>query len=773
MAATLPCVTDHFFNEDDALFQNTPMKAAWFGRMIQAKRTEIWTLHQQLRSYALHLQAAQQKITHLPTELADARQHDAKTNPLHTPGDRIFLDLLQNRTRPKTGRRYSPETFRWAWAVHQVSPAAWALVHDALPVPCERWLRLHFAETGIILAEALTDLGRVGELVDRWNHSHSDTSSDRRVVLSVDAVAFRPRVTISSDGSVDGLEDITQLEESELFEQYLLNPQEFTTFVRKYWSKAYSALFAFQIQPLLPHLPCCIIHAWPHCNGKGDAAIVKRLLTLREVLQNSYNFTVVGLAFDGDSADNDLHRQFKADYEARLSAVPGDSLSETAFPAGACLDAGAIICDPKHLVKRLRYRFVRSELSIGFGAENIPFSLTKIQAAGFLAPVVFENSAITKMHDALPLQLFSPITFGWILATAGRELVSSPWCLLTAALTLPHFNTKTRCHFLEIGFWFLSLYERLMHQVGLPRGITQKSVAGNRTSLYSNNQIRDGLNTFVSLISIIRESRTALRLDRLGSDPLEHSFGQARTRCHDVNTMDKMLKAFAYKADLISKAPFLQLLGCPRRRHSMGIICGPWSDSPPSELTRPPFEIAVSMFDEIGIDVSRVLVHQREAPRAQRLPRTGAWAELTKFDVFSTPWRPGTLKGTVFTSFFGHRHEQGEEHERLRVLSSDQLFLGIIKSPRPEHLQTSPNKMGKVLGTAYPQIESALAAIHGRRLNLRELESRIHIIAHQLDMPGPRGRTREDYLNWLNHHSPQGMELLQALVTDSQIAFIS
>jgi hypothetical protein len=215
-----------------------------------------------------------------------------------------------------------------------------------------------------------------------------------------------------------------------------------------------------------------------------------------------------------------------------------------------------------------------------------------------------------------------------------------------------------------------------MNQVGLPRGITQKSVTGNRVSLYSKHQIRDGLNPFVSLISIIRESRTAMRLDRLGSDPLEHSFGQARMRCHDVNTMDKMPKAFAYKADLISKAPFLQLLGCPRRRHSMGITCGPWSESPPSELTHSPFEIAVSLFDEIDIHLSRVLGRQRETPRAQRLPRTGAWVELTKFDVFSTPWRPGTLRGTVFTSFFGHRHEQGEGHERSECCHPINSFSG-------------------------------------------------------------------------------------------------
>jgi hypothetical protein len=46
----------------------------------------------------------------------------------------------------------------------------------------------------------------------------NNTANDRRVVLSVDAVSFRPRVTIADDGSVEGLEDIRQLESPDRFQ---------------------------------------------------------------------------------------------------------------------------------------------------------------------------------------------------------------------------------------------------------------------------------------------------------------------------------------------------------------------------------------------------------------------------------------------------------------------------------------------------------------------------------------------------------------------------
>jgi hypothetical protein len=91
--------------------------------------------------------------------------------------------------------------------------------------------------------------------------------------------------------------------------------------------------------------------------------------------------------------------------------------------AGIC----AIICDPKHLAKRVRYRLVCSEFWIGFGTEHIHFSLERIQAARFLPPVVFNHSRITKMHDVLRLPLFSPVTFPIILTREWKlELVLSP-----------------------------------------------------------------------------------------------------------------------------------------------------------------------------------------------------------------------------------------------------------------------------------------------------------------------------------------------------------
>jgi hypothetical protein len=268
-------------------------------------------------------------------------------------------------------------------------------------------------------------------------------------------------------------------------------------------------------------------------------------------------------------------------YEAQLTRGSW-KLRTKSLPGGLLQGSRPIVCDSKHLVKRIRYRFVSSsQFSIGFGTEERFFSLLRIQQVWCFPDIVLDNSQITKMHDLLPLYLFSPMTFTVILSREYTpELVLSPWCLLTAALPLVGFNTKTRGDLLEAGYWFLDLYEELLTKVGLPLGVTQEISPGGFASLYSKDQLRDGLNTFMSLIPIIRESPTAVFLSHLRSDPLEHAFGQARVRYRDANTMEKMLKGFSFNLEKIPRSLFLDLVCALQGGHSMGVIYEPWSESP-------------------------------------------------------------------------------------------------------------------------------------------------------------------------------------------------
>jgi hypothetical protein len=100
----------------------------------------------------------------------------------------------------------------------------------------------------------------------------------------------------------------------------------------------------------------------------------------------------------------------------------------------------------------------------------------------------------------------------------------------------------------------------------------------------------------------------------------------------------------------------------------------------------------------------------------------------------------------------GESEEKLREQENRRILSSDQLFLGIMKSPRPGHLITALTKMGDLLvasseDSAYRHIERALDSLFRRRLSVPELAGRVRVLAGKLQLPLPTGRKQTDYLS--------------------------
>jgi hypothetical protein len=157
----------------------------------------------------------------------------------------------------------------------------------------------------------LVDIDGVGELIARWDQSSPETRVGRRVVRALDAVAFRPWVTITSDGEVDRLDDIHNPDSPDLFHQYLLHLDEPTAFLRDHWNRAAPFIFAFQIQPLLPGWPRCIPHTYARVNGNADPDVVNRLLFLRTSLEGQYGFQVLACGIDRDSAYSSFHRTFR------------------------------------------------------------------------------------------------------------------------------------------------------------------------------------------------------------------------------------------------------------------------------------------------------------------------------------------------------------------------------------------------------------------------------------------------------------------------------
>jgi hypothetical protein len=66
-----------------------------------------------------------------------------------------------------------------------------------------------------------------------------------------------------------------------------------------------------------------------------------------------------------------------------------------------------VISDPLHLLKRIRYRLLSADFRIGVNGHERDFAISAIQIMAQIPQVIFDNSRMTKMHDSLPLHLFS------------------------------------------------------------------------------------------------------------------------------------------------------------------------------------------------------------------------------------------------------------------------------------------------------------------------------------------------------------------------------
>jgi hypothetical protein len=81
----------------------------------------------------------------------------------------------------------------WARQVYDISPSAWEVVRKVLPLPSDRVLKSAFAQVRFAVSQALLDVNEVGTIVEFWMRSSPVIGFNTEIVLSVDAVAFRPR----------------------------------------------------------------------------------------------------------------------------------------------------------------------------------------------------------------------------------------------------------------------------------------------------------------------------------------------------------------------------------------------------------------------------------------------------------------------------------------------------------------------------------------------------------------------------------------------------
>jgi hypothetical protein len=200
-------------------------EAARMARLRNLKLKETAHLEQQGRGYHLLQQRERAQIQELRIELA---HRSMQLDPLDMAADRIWADLLHNHDVPPTRRRYFIESLVWAREIHHIWPAAYQVISQISPLSDDCLLRSKFPDEKTQVRNAMLDLTQLDEFLSIGRVANIMGSEDRiQAILAVDAIAFKPVITIREDGSVEGIDGFESLESSDLSSQFLSHSRLF------------------------------------------------------------------------------------------------------------------------------------------------------------------------------------------------------------------------------------------------------------------------------------------------------------------------------------------------------------------------------------------------------------------------------------------------------------------------------------------------------------------------------------------------------------------
>jgi hypothetical protein len=137
-----------------------------------------------------------------------------------------------------------------------------------------------------------------------------DSNEPIVALLAVDAVPFRPTITVDEFKKMEGIQGTDHLEHENLSTQFMIDPAAFQDFVKENFDQAYTSLFVYQIQRLDRKLTYCVVYANPAVNGKGNRETIVGLQSILEMVGSSI-FKTIGYAFDGDSCFSGLQTEFR------------------------------------------------------------------------------------------------------------------------------------------------------------------------------------------------------------------------------------------------------------------------------------------------------------------------------------------------------------------------------------------------------------------------------------------------------------------------------
>ena len=455
--------------------------------------------------------------------------------------DNNILQDLINHIDNKDTKPYSEATINLAMQIKAISPKAYAILASNLPMPTVSQIESAYKNMiGDIPAE-LTDISRVNDIVDLWKTKHGISKSvNISACLSVDALYFKPDARITVDNCIEGhafTDELVNKLPDNSYKYFTENPSSFQAFIELNWEKLIKAGFVFQIQPYDINYKPFVVHVRPAANGKATESIIEALHKIREVVKNR-KINIKSFAFDGDNAYKRLHVMYYESYIRQVLATNTLKVQAT--------KRVRVVSDYLHLLKRLRYRLLSSILHAGFDKESPTLNIEEIAATlADMGDVVWSNELFTKMHDALPLELFKTENLIELIQNGKYEAAAFwfPITLSNIAINGKDIGFENRDFLLQCAFYFLVYYSDCWNRS--EDTLRQKKYGENLdVTFYTRDLLIEFTNTLHAHIQLMH-SEKKFNFSRNSSSPLEHKFGFVRGRSHDINTLTRFIQVVA------------------------------------------------------------------------------------------------------------------------------------------------------------------------------------------------------------------------------------
>ncbi len=454
----------------------------------------------------------------------------------------VILDDLINHAPHKNNKKieYCAETINLSLQIQSVSPKAYELLSNYLFFPTKSYIKAKFRESLSDIPRILTDINEVGDVINLWKEkNHIPKSLEIKACLAVDAIFFKPEFKITVENAISGLQngenDIVLPKDT--FTHFSQSPSSFKTFIELNWSKIIKAGFVFQIQPYNMQYKTFVVHIFPSINGKGSQEIIDMLFKIRD-LANNKRVHIKSFAFDGDNSYRQLHMNyFKSYINVLINTNKFVNLGTKIM---------RVTSDYYHLLKRLRYRLLSSIIHAGFAYDSDIISIDQIKdILKGIGEVVFCNEKYTKMHDQLPLELFKVENIIKLIDSENFPAVAYWFPISTSMIAMLKngINLKIRNFLMECSLFFMIYFYQIWEKTNCD--LKQRKYGDEKDVIfYTYELLIEFTNTIYShmqLMNIIDN----YNFPSNGTGPLEHKFGLARIKSHDINTLSRFIQVIS------------------------------------------------------------------------------------------------------------------------------------------------------------------------------------------------------------------------------------